>query len=73
MRRVRHFLSHLLHGATAGLRAAGQLEMQVVRHLPYLRIERAGRQRQLDSSGQRIAVRTLRFHASVPVVYVVVQ
>ena len=34
VRRVRHIVPHLLHGPAAGLRPAGQLEVQVVRHLP---------------------------------------
>ena len=57
LRRVRHLLPHLLHGSSARLRPAGQLEVQVVRHLPGVRIQRS--RLQLDLEQQLLDVRAL--------------
>ena len=61
VRRVRHILPHLLHGPSAGLRSAGQLEVQVVRHLPGVRIQRPGLQFRMEQ--QLFHVRAVRFVA----------
>ena len=48
-------------------------EMQVVRCVPRLRLQRARPQRHLDSPDQWIPVRTVRLSTQLPVVFVVVQ